>query len=201
MILIDILFHADKYIDSIFAGYGAYVALMILFVVIFCETGLVIAPFLPGDSVIFVIGAALSSRPGLVLVSFLALSLAAILGDSVNYWIGNTLGRKILSKIKKEYLDKTNSFYRKYGAKTIVMARFMPIIRTFAPFVAGMGSMDYKKFIVYNIIGGVAWVGLFIFGGYFFGAIPIVRNNLSIVIILILVLSIIPAIIEFLRKR
>ncbi|MBX4196844.1 VTT domain-containing protein [Candidatus Pacearchaeota archaeon] len=199
--ILDFLIHTDTYLNSFIAGHGLYVALGVLILVIFCETGLVFAPFLPGDSIIFVAGATLAARPGVVLAAFVLLSLAAIGGDTVNYWVGNTFGKKVIAKLKKEYIDKTNAFYHKHGAKTIVLARFVPIIRTFAPFVAGLGSMEYKKFLRYNVFGGITWVGLFLFGGYFFGTIPIIKGHLSLVTLIVIILSFIPPAIELLRKK
>jgi membrane-associated protein len=173
--------------------------------VIFAETGFVVTPFLPGDSLLFVVGtfAALGSFD--VTLVIILLCTAAILGDSVNYWIGNRVGPKIFHKehrfIKKKHLEKTHNFYEKHGGKTIIIARFIPIIRTFAPFVAGIGTMTYSKFIVYNIIGGIVWVVLFVLGGYYFGNIPAVKNNFSLTIIAIIFISILPGLIEYMRHR
>jgi membrane-associated protein len=204
-IFIEILLHLDKHLDLIIRNYGMW-TYVIFFFIIFLETGLVVTPFLPGDSLLFAIGsfAALGSLD--VRVSIVSLSIAAIAGDTVNYWIGDFIGPKVFSKEKsrflnKEYLYRTHRFYEKYGGKTIVLARFIPIIRTFAPFVAGVGSMTYGRFIVYNIIGGIAWVVMFVFGGYFFGNIPFVKNNFSLVIFAIIFISILPGVIEFLRSR
>jgi len=202
--LIDLFLHLDKHLNELIIQYGT-LTYIILFLVIFAETGLVFTPFLPGDSLLFAAGtfAALGSFE--VSLLFVLLAAAAILGDSVNYWAGHYIGPKIFHKetrfIKKEYLTRTHNFYEKYGGKTIIIARFVPIIRTFAPFVAGIGSMTYSKFILYNITGGILWVGLFIFGGYFFGNIPTIKNNFSIVIITIIFISILPGIIEFIRHR
>ena len=202
---IEILLHLDKHLDVIIRNYGMW-TYAIFFFIIFLETGLVVTPFLPGDSLLFAIGsfAALGSLDVRWLV--VSLSIAAIAGDTVNYWIGNLAGPKVFSKEKsrflnKEYLCRTHRFYEKYGGKTIVLARFIPIIRTFAPFVAGIGSMTYSRFIVYNIMGGIAWVVIFVFGGYFFGNIPFVKNNFSLVIFAIIFISILPGVIEFLRSR
>jgi membrane-associated protein len=202
---IEILLHLDKHLDLIIRNYGMW-TYAIFFFIIFLETGLVVTPFLPGDSLLFAIGsfAALGSLD--LRLSIVSLSIAAIAGDTVNYWIGNFTGPKVFSKTKsrflnKEYLYRTHRFYEKYGGKTIVLARFIPIIRTFAPFVAGIGTMTYSHFIVYNVVGGVAWVMMFIFGGYFFGNIPFVKNNFSLVIFTIIFISILPGIIEFLRSR
>ncbi len=195
--------HIDKYIPLIFERFGIFTYL-VFFLIIFLETGLVITPFLPGDSLIFVIGAFAAQGFLNILILFIILCLAAILGDSVNYWIGKYFGEKVFASsrfFKKEYLERTKNFYKKYGGKTIIMARFVPIVRTFAPFVAGIGKMDYVKFLSYNIIGGIVWVFLFLFAGYFFGGIPIIKENLTLVIYLIIFLSIVPPIIEYLRGR
>lgn len=202
--LIDLFLHLDAHLHELILQYGT-VTYVILFLVIFAETGFVVTPFLPGDSLLFAAGtfAALGSFD--VALLFILLSAAAIAGDTLNYWIGHYIGPKVFQKenkfIKKEYLERTHNFYEKYGGKTIIIARFVPIVRTFAPFVAGVGAMTYSKFILYNIIGGIIWVGLFVFGGYFFGNIPVVKNNFSIVIIAIILLSLLPGIIEFIRHR
>jgi membrane-associated protein len=165
-----------------------------------------VTPFLPGDSLIFAAGTFAARGDLKVGWLFLVLAAAAVIGDTVNYWIGKIIGPKIFHKektrfFKKEYLDRTHEFYEKYGAETIIIARFVPIIRTFAPFVAGIGRMSYLKFISYNVIGGVGWVAIFTFGGYFFGNIPFVKNNFSIVIIAIILISLVPAVVEFLKHR
>jgi len=178
-----------------------------LFVVIFIETGLVVTPFLPGDSLLFAAGIfAGASREALnVWVLFGSLAVAAVLGDTANYWIGHYIGPRVFSGkvpfLKKEYLDRTQAFYEKHGGKTIFLARFIPIIRTFAPFVAGVGRMRYGYFISYNVFGGIVWTALFIFAGYFFGDIPLVKDNFSLVIIAIVVISVLPAVVEYLRGR
>jgi membrane-associated protein len=202
---IEFFLHLDKYLGGIIQNYGAWTYL-ILFTIVFCETGLVVAPFLPGDSLLFAAGAFAATGVLNPLWLFLLLSTAAIAGDTVNYWIGYYVGPGILQKkkirfIKKEYLDRTHRFYEKYGSQTIVIARFVPIIRTFAPFVAGIGFMPYRRFSIYNIAGGIAWVAIFIFGGYYFGNLPVVKNNFSIVIVAIIVISVLPAIIGFLQQR
>jgi membrane-associated protein len=205
--LIDLFLHLDKHLNEIIQGYGLWTYL-ILFLIIFCETGLVVTPILPGDSLLFA-AAALSATEGSPLNVgwlFLLLSIAAIIGDTVNYWIGSYLGPKVFSQeksrlFKKEHLMRTQKFYEKYGAKTIIIARFIPIVRTFAPFVAGIGSMNYARFITYNIVGGILWVAICLTAGYLFGNIPIVKQNFSIVILAIVFISILPAIIEFLRNR
>ena len=201
--IVDIILHLDVYLISLIELYGSAVY-FIIFLVILAETGLVIAPFLPGDSLLFVAGTLASQKSLSVILLFLSLSLAAILGDTLNYWIGNYFGENFFVRkklIKQENLDKTKEFYRKHGGKTIILARFAPIIRTFAPFVAGVGKMDYKKFLFFNIVGGVCWVGLFLFAGYFFGAIPFVQDNLVIFILIIVAVSFVPPVLEFLRSR
>jgi membrane-associated protein len=203
--LFDLFLHLDKHLNEIILNYGAFTYL-ILFLIIFCETGLVITPFLPGDSLLFAAGT-FAARGSLdVSLLFFILCAAAVLGDSVNYMLGKYIGPKVfegekIKFLKKEHLDRTHAFYEKHGGVTIIIARFIPIIRTFAPFVAGIGSMTYFKFISYNIIGGIAWVALFVFGGYFFGNLPFVKNNFSIVIIAIIIISVMPGVIEFLRHR
>jgi len=205
--LIDFVLHLDVHLTALIATYHAWTYL-ILFTVIFLETGLVVTPFLPGDSLLFAAGA-LSAVPGIPLrphFLFLLLAVAAILGDTVNYWIGHAVGPKIFGRekvrfLRKEHLDRTHAFYEKYGGITIILARFIPIVRTFAPFVAGIGRMTYWRFVSYNVIGGIAWVALFIYGGYFFGNLPFVRRHFTVVIVAIIVISVIPAVIEFLRHR
>jgi membrane-associated protein len=203
--LIDILLHLDKHLDLVIRNYGFW-TYGIFFLIIFLETGLVVTPFLPGDSLLFAAGAfaALGSLDTKWLI--MLLSIAAIAGDTLNYWIGYIVGPKVFSKEKsrflnKDYLYRTHQFYERYGGKTIILARFIPIIRTFAPFVAGIGSMTYGRFIAYNIVGGIAWVAIFVLGGYFFGNIPSIKQNFSLVIAAIIFLSILPGIIEFLRHR
>jgi len=201
--LIDFIIHIDKYLALIIQNYGLF-TYIILFIIIFLETGLVITPFLPGDSLIFLTGAFAAQGVFNIVILFLILVLAAVLGDTVNYWIGNYFGDKVFSKsslFKREYLEKTRQFYKKYGGKTIIYARFIPIIRTFAPFVAGIGAMDYTRFLIFNVIGALSWVLIFLSGGYFFGGVPIVKNNLTIVILLIILISILPPLIEYLRHK
>jgi membrane-associated protein len=205
--LVDLFLHLDKHLNDIIQSYGLWTYL-ILFLVIFCETGLVVTPILPGDSLLFAAGAlaAIDGSPLNVGLLFLLLSAAAIIGDTVNYWLGSYLGPKVFSQeksrfFKKAHLIRTQQFYEKYGAKTIIIARFMPIIRTFAPFVAGIGSMNYARFITYNIVGGILWVAICLFAGYLFGNIPIVKKNFSVVILAIVFISILPPIIEYLRNR
>ena len=199
MKFIDIILHLESYLDILIPKLGIE-TYVVLFAIIFAETGLVITPFLPGDSLLFAIGAFAARGMLNVSILFVLLSLAAIVGDSLNYSIGKYLGSRVFREqsrfFKREYLLKTEAFYEKHGSKTIILARFIPIIRTFAPFVAGVGKMKYMKFLAYNIIGGILWVALFVFGGYYFGNIPIVKDNFSIVIIIIIIASIIPIIIE-----
>lgn len=202
---IDVILHLDKYLVTLANDFGIWTYL-ILFAIIFCETGLVVTPFLPGDSLLFAIGA-LSAGNGLNVVAIsIVLIIAAILGDTINYHIGKYIGPKVFHKenvrfLNKKHLIKTHEFYERHGGKTIIIARFVPIIRTFAPFVAGMGSMSYARFIVYNIVGGVLWVLLLVFAGYFFGNIPIVKKNFTLVIFAIIFISILPGIIAYLNER
>lgn len=202
--LINIFVHLDKYLTEVTQNYGGWTYLL-LFIVIFCETGLVVTPFLPGDSLLFAAGA-LAALGGLnVIWLMLLLSLAAILGDTVNYWIGNYIGPRAFSGqirfLKKEYLDRTHAFYQKHGGKTIILARFIPIVRTFAPFVAGIGAMTYGRFLTHNIVGGVAWVTLFALAGYYFGNLPVVQHNFSLVIVAIIAISLMPMLLEFAKSR
>ena len=202
--LIDLFLHLDVHLNELILQYGA-VTYIILFLVIFAETGLVVTPFLPGDSLLFAAGTFAAIGSFDVALLFILLCIAAILGDTVNYWIGHYIGPKVFHKetkfIKKEYLVRTHNFFEKHGGKTIIIARFIPIIRTFAPFVAGVGAMTYSKFILYNITGGTVWVAMFVFGGYYFGNISFVKNNFSIVIIVIILISILPGVIEYFRHR
>jgi len=201
----DFVIHIDVHLSAIIQAYGIWTYL-ILFLIIFCETGLVVTPLLPGDSLLFAAGTFAAKGDLDVMWLFILLSIAAVLGDTANYWIGDYIGPKIFHKenvrfLNKEYLDRTHQFYEKYGGKTIIIARFVPIIRTFAPFVAGIGSMTYLRFISYNIIGGIAWIAACVFAGFFFGNIPIVKQNFTIVISAIIVISILPGVIEFIRQR
>jgi membrane-associated protein len=202
--LINFLIHLDQSLVFLIQQFGLW-TYAILFLAIFCETGLVVFPFLPVDSLLFVSGTLASKGSFVVETLFGLLALAAIMGDTVNYWIGYVVGPKIFKEnsriLKKEYLERASNFYKKYGAKTIIMARFVPIIRTFAPFVAGMGKMSYRRFLIYNILGGVAWVAIFIFSGYFLGGFQIVKDNLSLLIYVIVIVSLIPAFAEILRHR
>jgi membrane-associated protein len=201
--LLDFVLHLDKHLSSLIQSYGLWTYL-ILFVIIFLETGLVVTPFLPGDSLLFAAGTFAAAKALNAVWLFIVLSAAAILGDTVNYWIGHFFGPRVFHQeksrfFKKEHLDRTHRFYEKYGAETIIIARFVPLIRTFAPFVAGVGRMSYWKFISYNVIGGIGWVALFVFGGYFFGNIPFIKRNFGLVIIAIIIVSTIPAAVEFYR--
>lgn len=203
--LIELFLHLDQHLNVIIQTYGVWTYLL-LFLVIFLETGLVVTPILPGDSLLFAAGsfAALGSLN--VGVLFVLLSIAAVGGDTVNYWIGHFVGPKVFSRedvpfLNKEYLDRTHRFYEKHGGKTIILARFIPIIRTFAPFVAGIGKMTYWHFISYNVIGGLAWIALFTFGGYFFGNISVVKRNFTLVILAIIFISLLPVMIEFVNHR
>jgi membrane-associated protein len=202
--LIDLVIHLDVHLNELIRDHGAWIYLL-LFVIVFCETGLVIAPFLPGDSLLFVAGALAASGSLEVGWLIVLLSLAAIAGDSVNYWMGSYVGPRAfggnIRLLKKKYLYRTQEFYEKHGGKTIVIARFVPIIRTFAPFVAGVGAMRYGRFIVYNVTGGIAWVVFFTLIGYFFGKIPAVKNNFGYVILVIVVTSAIPVVAELVRGR
>lgn len=201
MKLLDFILHVDKYLNILILNYGAYVYAMMFFVV-FVETGLVIMPFLPGDSLLFVAGTFAAVGSLNVIYLFLLLCVAAIIGDTVNYWIGNYFGEKVFAKfIKKEHLDKAKLFYEKHGKKAIVLARFVPIMRTLAPFVAGIGKMNYKTFLVYNVIGGVTWVLIFVFAGYSFGTIPFVKENLTLITLGIILVSMTPAIVEYIKSR
>jgi membrane-associated protein len=201
--LVDVFLHLDRHLAEVTRDYGAWTNAL-LFAIVFCETGLVVTPFLPGDSLLFTAGALASLGTLNVWLLFLLLSLAAILGDTVNYWIGKRIGPRAFDGtvrfLKQEHLRKTEAFYEKHGKKTIILARFVPIIRTFAPFVAGVGSMRYGVFLSYNVIGGIAWVAICVFSGYFFGNIPIVKKNFSLVILAIVVLSTVPIALEWWRS-
>jgi membrane-associated protein len=202
---IDVILHLDEHLLELTQSYGTWVY-AILFLIIFCETGLVVTPFLPGDSLLFAVGS-LAALGALDLVTVLVLlSVAAILGDTVNYWIGAYVGPKVFTErqsrlFRKEHLDRTHAFYEKYGGKTIVIARFVPIVRTFAPFVAGIGAMTYRKFFSYNVGGGVLWVLGLVLAGFWFGNLPFVKKNFSLVIGMIILISLLPGIIEYVRHR
>ncbi|MBO3269886.1 MULTISPECIES: DedA family protein [Hymenobacter] len=203
---LDFVLHLDKHLTAIIADYGTW-TYAILFLIIFVETGVVVLPFLPGDSLLFAAGslAALDGSPLNVAVLMVLLIAAAVLGDTLNYHIGDYLGPRVFTDksrfLKREHLLKTQDFYVKHGAKTLILARFIPIIRTFAPFVAGMGTMSYARFLAYNVIGGILWVILLVGTGYLFGQVPIVQKNFSLVVVAIIVLSILPAVFEFFRSR
>jgi membrane-associated protein len=202
-LIADFIIHIDKYIGLLIQDYGV-LTYFIIFLIIFLETGLVITPFLPGDSLIFVVGTFAAQGSFSLLLVLILLSIAAVLGDTINYWIGNYFGEKIFIQkklIKKEYLHKTKEFYEKHGGKTIILARFIPIIRTFAPFVAGVGKMPYRTFLSFNIIGGLVWVFLFVLAGFFFGNIPLIKENLTIVIFIIILSSFIPVVIEYFKGK
>jgi membrane-associated protein len=202
--LINFVLHVDVYLNDIIAQYGAW-TLGILFVIIFLETGVVVTPFLPGDSLIFA-AATFAARGSLdPWAIFILLSIAAVAGDTANYWIGHRIGAKAytgeIKWIKKEYMERTHRFFEKHGGKTIFLARFVPIVRTFAPFVAGVSRMSYGFFIRWNVIGGVAWVAIFTALGYFFGNIPFVQQNFELVIVAIILISVVPVIVEALKAR
>jgi len=201
----DIVLHLDRHLQWLVGNYGVWIYL-ILFLIIFCETGLVVTPFLPGDSLLFVAGALAATGDIYVHGLFALLAAASFSGDNSNYWIGRLLGPRVFRREKSwafnpAYLELTQRFYEKHGGKTIVIARFAPIVRTFAPFVAGIGRMHYRRFLFYSFAGSVFWIGLLTYAGYYFGNIPMVRQNLSLVIIGIIFLSIMPGIVGFVRSR
>jgi membrane-associated protein len=202
---IDIFLHIDEHLAEIIRTYGSWTT-AILFVVIFCETGLVVTPFLPGDSLLFAAGA--FAGRGVLDIRLLVLLLiaAAVAGDAVNYHIGKLIGPKVFKSedswlLKRKHLERTQHFYAKYGGKTIIIARFVPIVRTFAPFLAGVGEMTYFRFALYNVTGGILWVLSFALGGYYFGEIPLVKNNFSLVIVAIIVISVMPPVVEYVRAQ
>jgi len=204
-LLIDFVLHMDRYLGQIVTNTGLW-TYVILFVVIFIETGLVVTPFLPGDSILFAAGALIAAQGVLdIKVLYILMVLAAVLGDTANYWIGRSLGPRVFHEksrfFKKEYLDRTRVFYQEHGNMTIFLARFIPIIRTFAPFVAGIGEMSYGHFISYNVVGGIIWPALFLFGGYFFGNITFIKEHFSLVVIAIVLISLVPAIVTVLNDR
>ncbi|MBU9846211.1 DedA family protein [Rahnella ecdela] len=205
--VIDFILHIDVHLAELVAQYGIWVY-GILFLILFCETGLVVTPFLPGDSLLFVAGAlaALPSNDLNVHVMVALMAVAAIVGDAVNYTIGRVFGERLFSNpdskiFRRSYLDKTHKFYEKHGGKTIILARFVPIVRTFAPFVAGMGHMSYRHFAAYNVIGALVWVLLFTYAGYIFGDLPIVQENLKLLIVAIIVVSVLPGVVEIWRHK
>src|SRR5215470_6764056 len=201
--LIDVFLHLDMYLDTVIQQYGVWMY-FILFVVVFLETGVVVTPFLPGDSLLFAAGALCARGDLAVGWLFVFLWLAAVLGDTVNYSIGHLIGPRAFHGrnrfFKREHLDRTHQFYERHGGKTIVLARFIPIIRTFAPFVAGIGRMSYGRFVAYNVGGGLLWTALFVFGGYYFGNLPVVKRNFTLVILAIIILSLAPPVIELIRN-
>jgi membrane-associated protein len=204
-VFFDYFLHLDRHLNVVIQTYGAWTYL-IVFTIVFCETGLVVTPILPGDSLLFAVGAFAALGSLDVVWAFTLLSVAAVAGDTVNYWVGFYVGPRVFQQervrfIRKEHLDRTHEFYERHGGKTIIIARFIPIIRTFAPFVAGIGRMSYFRFISYNVIGGVGWIALFVLGGYYFGNIDVVKENFTFVIIAIIFISILPALIEFARQR
>jgi membrane-associated protein len=202
--LIDFILHIDKHLSEIIFQYGR-LTYFILFSIIFAETGFVFIPFLPGDSLLFAAGTFAARGSFNVHILFLILASAAIIGDNVNYWVGRKLGTKLFERnsrfLKKQYLDKTHRFYEKHGGKTVILARFFPIIRTFSPFVAGLSKMSYIRFLTNDIAGGILWVFIFTYGGYLFGNLPLIKNNFSIVIAAIILISLLPALIEFTRHK
>ena len=200
----DFFLHLDVYLNEIIQAYGVW-TYALLFLVIFMETGFVVTPFLPGDSLLFAAGAFAAAGSLNIWLLFILLFTAAVLGDTVNYWIGHYIGPKAFTAdsrfLKREYMDRTQRFYDKHGGKTIVLARFVPIVRTFAPFVAGVGQMHYGRFFSFNVLGGFLWTSIFLFGGYFFGNIPIIQENFEFVIVVIILISVVPMGIEYLRGR
>ena len=203
--LIDFVLHIDQHLIELAQTYGLWIY-AILFLIVFCETGLVVTPFLPGDSLLFAAGAVAALGGMNVHIAAALLLAAAVIGDAVNFAIGKYFGEKLFAKpdsrvFKREYLDKTHAFYEKYGGKTIILARFVQIVRTFAPFVAGMGNMHYGRFIRYNIIGALMWVGLLTYAGYFFGELPVVKNNFGLVVIGIIVVSVLPMAVEIAKAK
>jgi membrane-associated protein len=203
-LLLDIFLHLDTHLAAIITQYGAW-TYALLFLIIFLETGFVVMPFLPGDSLLFAAGTFAALNALNLYSLLLLLMLAAVLGDTVNYWIGHRVGARAYSGevrwIRKEYLDRAHAFFEKHGGKTIVLARFVPILRTFAPFVAGISRMSYRNFLTYNVAGGVVWVSIFLFAGFFFGNIPVVKHNFSLVVIAIILISLLPAVREVWKAR
>ena len=203
--LIDFILHIDQHLIELTQTYGLWIY-AILFLIVFCETGLVVTPFLPGDSLLFAAGAVAALGGMNVHMAAALLLAAAVIGDAANFAVGKYFGEKLFAKpdsrvFKREYLDKTHAFYEKYGGKTIILARFVPIVRTFAPFVAGMGDMHYGRFIRYNVIGALMWVGLLTYTGYFFGELPVVKNNFGLVVIGIIVVSVLPMAVEIAKAK
>lgn len=203
--LVDVVLHLDRHLDAVIRQYGVW-TYGVVFLIVFAETGFVVTPFLPGDSLLFAVGA-LAARGALdPLIAAGVLAAAAIGGDTVNYWIGQAVGPRVFHQersrfFRREYLDRTHAFFERYGNSTIVLARFVPVVRTFAPFVAGIGRMSYGRFLTYNVAGGLIWVGLFVCGGFLFGNIPLVRQNFSLLVAAIIVVSVLPVAIEAVRHR
>ena len=203
--LIDLVLHLDQHLVELVTQYGSW-TYGILFLIIFCETGLVVTPFLPGDSLLFAVGALAATGALDVSSVVILLTAAAIIGDNVNYWIGYTIGPRVFQGessrfFNRKHLERTHRFYEKYGGKTVILARFIPIVRTFAPFVAGIGRMTYGRFLLYDVPGGVAWISIFVYAGYFFGNIPIVKRNFTLVVFAIVFISLLPAVIEYVQHR
>lgn len=203
--VVEFFFHIDKYLNVVIQNCGVW-SYAILFAIIFAETGLVVTPFLPGDSLLFAVGALAATGSLDATWVFFILAAAAIMGDSANYAIGKFFGETLIEKtnsrfLKKEHINRTHKFFEKYGGKTIVLARFVPIVRTFAPFVAGIGEMSYLYFFTYNVVGGILWVAVFVFGGFFFGGLPFVKENFSFVILAIVLISMLPGVIEILKHK
>lgn len=201
--MLDFILHIDRYIKELIDFFGP-ASYFILFFIIFFETGVVLAPFLPGDSLLFILGVFAANGTLNLYLILILLTLAAVIGDSINYFLGRKFGERIFMKsrfFKKEYFEKTKNFYEKHGGKTIILGRFIPVVRTFAPFVAGVGKMNYEKFIIFNIIGALIWINTLVLLGYFFGSVKIVSDNMGLVIIVVIVVSLIPAIIGYFVKR
>lgn len=204
MNIIDIFLHLDVHLQALIESLGQPVVYALLFLIIFLETGIVFFPFLPGDSLLFAIGAIAATGALDIWIVLALLLVAAIVGDSVNYSIGANIGLKVLTKspfFKKEHYEKAQAFYHKHGKKTIILARFMPIIRTFAPFAAGVTKMDYKTFLTYNVIGAIFWVLIFLLSGFFFGSLPFVKHNIEYVLLAVIIISVLPAVYEFLKQK
>lgn len=202
---IDFFIHLDRHLAEIIQNFGGW-TYFIIFMIIFCETGLVVTPILPGDSLLFALGTFAALGALEIEWLLILLSIAAVAGNIVNYAIGYFVGPKIFQKenvrfLNKAYLDRTHQFYEKHGGKTIVIARFLPIIRTFAPFVAGIGKMTYARFFLYNVLGSISWVAIFVLGGYYFGNLPVVKNNFTIVVFAIIIISMLPVVIEYFRHH
>jgi membrane-associated protein len=201
----DILLHLDKYLSQIIQHYGVW-TYAILFAVIYCETGFVVTPFLPGDSLLFAAGSFAAIGAFNPILLYVILCCASIFGDSTNYWIGRKIGGRIMAKgnsriLKKQYIDRTHQFYAKYGGKTVIIARFVPIVRTFAPFLAGVGEMNYPRFLSFCVVGAMLWVGAFLWAGYLFGNLPFVRNNFTIAVLVVILISLVPGLVEYVKHR